>query len=92
MRRNENSHFEGKNAFFATISLFLEPPFPFFYCGNHSYDEYAISKNMLLENMKKKLRVGVNERRQIQSKLTEMLMVERQIDADSTNLAKTNRS
>lgn len=46
---------------------------------------------MLLENMKK-LRVGVNERRQIQSKLTEMLMVERQIDADSTNLAKTNKS
>ena len=64
---------------------------PSFYCGNHSYDEYAISKNMLLENMKK-LRVGVNERRQIQSKLTEMLMVERQIDADSTNLAKTNKS
>ena len=25
---------------------------PSFYCGNHSYDEYAISKNMLLENMK----------------------------------------
>ena len=70
------------------------PPFSFlffFTCGNHSYDEYAISKNMLLENIKK-LRVGVNERRQIQSKLTEMLMVERQIDADSTNLAKTNRS
>ena len=97
MQRNENSHFEGKNAFFATISLFLDSPFflPifffFFTCGNHSYDEYAISKNMLLENMKK-LRVGVNERRQIQSKLTEMLMVERQIDADSTNLAKTNKS
>ena len=97
MRRNENSHFEGKNAFFATISLFLDSPLFFllsffFTCGNHSYDEYAISKNMLLENMKKKLRVGVNERRQIQSKLTEMLMVERQIDADSTNLAKTNKS
>ena len=87
--------FRRENAFFATISLFLDSPlFPsfFFTCGNHSYDEYAISKNMLLENMKKKLRVGVNERRQIQSKLTEMLMVERQIDADSTNLAKTNRS
>ena len=45
-----------KNAFYATISLFLDSPFfPFFFftCGNHSYDEYAISKNMLLENMKK---------------------------------------
>ena len=44
--------FRRENAFFATISLFLDSPF-FFTCGNHSYDEYAISKNMLLENMKK---------------------------------------
>ena len=51
-----------------------------------NFQEYATGK------YEKKLRVGVNERRQIQSKLTEMLMVERQIDADSTNLAKTNKS
>jgi len=86
----ENSHFEGKNAFFATFSLFLASLF-FLLVGIILTTSKQISKNMLLENMKK-LRVGVNERRQIQSKLTEMLMVERQIDADSTNLAKTNKS
>ena len=51
-----------------------------------NFQEHATGK------YEKKLRVGVNKRRQIQSKLTEMLMVERQIDADSTNLAKTNKS
>ena len=94
MQRNENSHFEGKNAFFATISLFLDSPLiPFFFYLWESFlrrvcnfQEHASRK------YEKKLRVGVNERRQIQSKLTEMLMVERQIDADSTNLAKTNKS
>ena len=30
--------FRRENAFFATISLFLDSPF-FFTCGNHSYDE-----------------------------------------------------
>ena len=90
MRRNENSHFEGKNAFFATISLFLDPPFfllwESFLRRVCNFQEHATGK------YETKLRVGVNERRQIQSKLTEMLMVERQIDADSTNLAKTNKS
>ena len=66
------------------------PPF-FKTCGKRSFDEYAISEKPATEKYEK-LRLGGKERRQIQSKLTEMLMVERQIDADSTNLAKTNKS
>ena len=85
---------KGKNAFFATISLFLDSPLFlfFFYLWESFLRRVCNFQEHASRKYEKKLRVGVNERRQIQSKLTEMLMVERQIDADSTNLAKTNKS